>query len=130
MNRIFETCDIVSYSDAQGQPKWEQDMQDEMNSLFKNHTWDLVPRLRGKNIVKFQWVYKTKFTFEGTDEDHKSCLVAKGFSQQEGIKYIETFSHVAKMNYVRLILSFVARFDWQIHHMDVNNFFLHGDLYE
>jgi hypothetical protein len=72
MTRVLETCDHVSYSDAQGQPEWEQAMQDEMNSLLKNHTWDLVPRPQGKNIVKCRWVYKTKFTSEGVVEHHKS----------------------------------------------------------
>jgi hypothetical protein len=57
-------------------------------------------------------------------------LVAKGFSQQEGIDYTKTFSPVAKMNYVQLILSLVAFFRWKIHQMDVKSAFLHGDLSE
>jgi hypothetical protein len=130
MTHVLETCDHVSYADVQGKPEWEKAMQAEMNSLLKNHTWDLVPRPQGKNIVKCRWVYKTKFTFEGVVEHHKACLVAKGFSQQEGIDYTETFSLVAKMNYVRLILSLVARFGWKIHQMDVKSSFLHGDLSE
>jgi hypothetical protein len=47
----------------------------------------------------------------------------KGFSQQEGIDYTETFSPVAKMNSVRLILSLAARFGWKIHQMDVKSAF-------
>ena len=54
----------------------------------------------------------------------------KGFSQQEGIDYTETFATVAKMNYVWLILSLVARVGWQIHHMDVKSSFLRDDLSE
>jgi hypothetical protein len=54
----------------------------------------------------------------------------KGFSQQEGIDYTETFSPVAKMNSVRLILSLAAHFGWKIHQMDVKSDFLHGDLSE
>jgi hypothetical protein len=63
-----------------------------LDSLSKNHTWELVPQPQGKNVVKCRWVYRTKFTFEGVVEHHKSCLVVKGFSQQEGIDYTETFS--------------------------------------
>jgi hypothetical protein len=44
MTRVLKTCDRVIYSDAQGQPEWEQDMQIEIDSQLKNHTWDLVPR--------------------------------------------------------------------------------------
>jgi hypothetical protein len=79
-----------------------------MDSLEKNHTWDLVPRPQGKNIVNCQWVYQTEFTSEGAIECHKAHLFVKGFPQQEGIDYTETFSPVAKMNFVRLILSLVV----------------------
>ena len=66
-------------------------MQDEMNHLLKDHTWYFVTHPQGKDIVKCPWVYKTKFTSKGVVECHKSRLVAKGFSQQEGINYNETF---------------------------------------
>jgi hypothetical protein len=80
--------------------------------------------------VKCRWVYRTKFTSEGVVERHKACLVVKGFSQQDGIDYTETFSPIAKMNFTRLILSPVARFGWKIHQMNVKSAFLHGDLSE
>ena len=57
-------------------------MQLEMDYLEKNHICDLVPRPQGKNIFKCQWVYQTKFTFEGVVECHKANLVAKGLSQE------------------------------------------------
>jgi hypothetical protein len=63
-----------------------------------------------------------------SDIKHASSL--KGFSQQEGINYTETFSPIAKMNSVQLILSLVAHFGWKIHQMDVKSVFLHGDLSE
>jgi hypothetical protein len=78
--------------------------------------------------VKCRWVYKTKFTCKGVVERHKYFLVAKVFSQQEGIDYTETFSPVAKMNSTRLIISLVSLFGWQIHQMDVKSDFLHGNL--
>ena len=90
-------------------------MQHEMDSLEKNFTWDLDPRPTDKNVVKCRWVYRTKFTSNGVVERHESCLVAKGFSQQEGIDYMKSFSPVSKMNSVRLILSVVACFGLSIH---------------
>jgi hypothetical protein len=98
--------------------------------LSKNHTWELVPRPQGNHIVKYQWIYRNKFTSEGVVEKYKSLLVTKGFSQQEGIDYTETFARVTKMNYVRLILSLAAHFGWKIHQIDVNNSFVHGGLSE
>jgi hypothetical protein len=103
-------------------------MQTEIDTLLKNRTWQLVRQLQGKNLVKFRWVYRTKFTSKGVFEKHKSHLVVKGFSQQEGIDYTKTFSHVAKMNSIPLILSIVTRFGWKIHQMDVKTYFLHGYL--
>jgi len=84
-------------------------MQEKMDSLVKNHNWDLVPQLQGKKIVKCEWVYKTKFTFEGVIEHHKYRLIVKGFSQQEGINYNENCSLVEKMNSVQLILLLLAQ---------------------
>ena len=76
--------------------------------------------------MKCRWVYRTKFTFESVEHD-KYHLAVKVFSQQEGIKYTETFAHVAKMNSIQLILSLDACFGWKIHQMDVKSVFLHGD---
>ena len=61
---------------------------------------------------------------------HKAHHVAKGFSQVEGIDYTETFSPIAKMNSIYLVLSLYAYFKWEVHQMDVKFTFLHGDLHE
>jgi hypothetical protein len=75
-------------------------------------------------------MYKTQFTAEGNIEKHKAHLVAKGFSQQEGIDYNETFSQVAKMNTIQTILSLVASYQWELHQIDVKSAFLNGVLRE
>ena len=100
MTQILEYHDLESYANPHGKPKWEQAMQHEVDSLEKTHTWDLVPRLTEKNVVKCQWVYRAKFTSDGVVENHKAHLVVKVFSQQEGIDYIETFAPISKMNFV------------------------------
>ena len=81
MTQILNTCDPKSYTNAKMKPRWEQAMQHEMDYLEKNHTWYLVPWPQGKNIVKFRWVYQTKFTLEGVVEHQKAHFVAKRFSQ-------------------------------------------------
>jgi hypothetical protein len=57
-------------------------------------------------------------------------LVAKGFSQKEGIDYTETFSHVATMTTIHIVVSLPVKFGFEVHHMDVKSDFLHGDLLE
>jgi hypothetical protein len=65
MTHVLEAYDLVTYSYTQGQPEWEQDVQKKLDSVSKNHTWDLFPWPQGNNFVKCRWVYWTKFTFEG-----------------------------------------------------------------
>eukprot|EP00253_Pinus_taeda_P003920 PITA_03920 len=105
-------------------------MNEEYRSLLANDTWDLVPLPKGRKLVRCKWVYRTKYGLDAKFDKHKARLVAKGFSQVEGIDYTETFSPVAKMNSIRLVLSLVASFKWEVHQMDVKSAFLHGDLHE
>ena len=105
-------------------------MQHEMDSLEKNSTWDLVPRLTKKNVDKCRWVYQTKLTLDDVIERNKACFLAKIFFLQEAIDYKETFSSISKMNSIRLILSLASHFGFLIHKMDVKSSFLHGNLVE
>eukprot|EP00253_Pinus_taeda_P017407 PITA_17407 len=85
---------------------------------------------RDENLLDAKGVYRTKYGPNGKVDKHKARIVAKGFSQVEGIDYTETFSPIAKMKSVRLVLSLAATFKWEIHQMDVKYAFLHGDLHE
>eukprot|EP00253_Pinus_taeda_P021161 PITA_21161 len=105
-------------------------MNEEYRSLLANDTCDLVPLPKGQKLVRCKWVYKTKYVPDGKVDKHKACLVAKGFSQVEGIDYIETFSLVSKMNSIFLVLSLATSFKWEVHQMDVKSSFLHGNLHE
>lgn len=103
-------------------------MREEINALRKNNTWELVPKPKGAELVTCKWVYKLKTKADGTIERHKARLVARGFSQQYGLDYEETFSPVAKMVTVRTIVSLAAYKGWNLWQLDVKNAFLYGEL--
>ena len=105
-------------------------MDEEYRSLMENYAWDLVPLPKRRKLVRCKWIYITKYALDGIVEILKERLVAKGFSQVEGIVYNETFALVAKMNSICLVLSLVALHNWEFHQMDVKYIFLHGDLQE
>jgi hypothetical protein len=117
--QVSETRDPKTFVEASSHPDWDTTMNEEYRSLMANDTWDLVPLLKGRKLVKCKWVYRTKYASDGSVERHKARLVAKGFSQVEGIDYNETFATVAKMNSIRLVIALVASHKWEIHQMDV-----------
>ena len=90
----------------------------------------MVPLPSGRKIVRCRWVYRTKSPVDGQIIRYKSNLDAKGFQQVHGIDYDETFALVTKMDSIRLALEIAETKGWEVHHMDVKNAFLHGDLSE
>jgi len=80
--------------------------------------------------VTGKWIFKHKFHSDGSLARHKARWVVRGFSQQHGIDYDETFSPVVKPVTIRVVLSIAASYSWPIHQLDVKNAFLHGHLEE
>ncbi|KAK1260381.1 hypothetical protein QJS04_geneDACA002146 [Acorus gramineus] len=119
-----------SYREAVGIPEWEGAMAEELSALQRTHTWKIVPLPPGKTPISCKWVYKIKTNSDGSIERHKARLVARGFTQQHGIDYDETFAPVAKMTTVRTLISVASVRQWPIYQLDVKNAFLHGDLSE
>ena len=77
-----------------------------------------------------KWVFSIKHKVDGSVERYKARLMVKGYTQTYGIDYQETFSPIAKLNTVRVLLSLAANMDWPFHQFDVKNVFLHRDLEE
>jgi len=119
-----------TYRSALVDPNWRAAMVEEHDALLQNHTWDLVPRPAGANIVIGKWIFKHKFQADGSLERYKARWVLRDFSQRPGVDFSETFSPVVKPATVRTVLSLALSRQWPIHQLDVKNAFLHGTLTE
>lgn len=105
-------------------------MQEEFDALTLNQTWQLVPPPLGANIVSEKWVFHHKYNPDGSLSHHKARWVVRGFSQQHGVDFDETFSPIVKPTTIRIVLSLATSHSWPIHQLDVKNAFLHGHLNE
>ncbi|KAG8500752.1 hypothetical protein CXB51_002776 [Gossypium anomalum] len=123
-----------NYSEAiscEDSEKWMFAMQEEMESLHKNKTWDLVKLPKGKKTVLCKWVFKKKEGTPGVEEPkYKARLVAKGYSQVPGVDFTDVFSPVVKHSSIRALLGIVAMHDLELEQLDVKTAFLHGELEE
>jgi hypothetical protein len=109
---------------------WIVAMQDELNQFQRNDVWDLVPRPAHKNIIGTKWVFRNKMNEQGEVVRNKARLVAQGYSQQEGIDFTETFAPVARLEAIRLLLSYAVNNGITLYQMDVKSAFLNGVISE
>ena len=129
---MIDSSELECYEEAmqvETRKKWEQGMNEEMDSLVRNHTWDLVEFPVGKITLQNRWIYRLKEE-EGGMKMYKVRLVVKGFAQKKGIDFDEIFSLVVKVTSIRTILSLVVVEDLHLEQLDVKTTFLHGDLEE
>ena len=109
---------------------WKQVVQKEIMALEKTGTW-IIPKLPlGKKVVSCKWVFTVKHKKNGSIERLKAKLATRGFIQSYGVDYQQTFSLVAKLNTIQMLLSLVANLDWPLLQLDRKNVFLNGDLEE
>lgn len=118
----------VSYEEAKGHPEWNAAMQEDLDALNKNQTWELVSKPENCELITCKWVYCLKKNSDGVVDKYKARLVARGFPQSYGLDYEEPFSPVAKMVTVRTIFSLTTSMNWKLWQLDVKNAFLYGEL--
>jgi hypothetical protein len=119
-----------SFSEANKNEYWIKAMNEELDQIEKNQTWELVPRPEDKNVIGTKWIFKNKLNENGQIIKNKSILVCKGYAQVEGIDFEETFSPVERLEAIRMFLAFACFKNFKIYQMDVKSAFLNGTLEE
>ncbi|KAJ9538361.1 hypothetical protein OSB04_031094 [Centaurea solstitialis] len=119
--------EAVSGSESE---QWQEAMKAEMQSMYDNQVWELTNLPQHCRAVGRKWVFKKKTDMDGNVHTFKARLVAKGFTQTHGIDYDETFSPVAMLKSIRILMAISAYFNYKIWQMDVKTAFLNGKLTE
>jgi Reverse transcriptase (RNA-dependent DNA polymerase)/gag-polypeptide of LTR copia-type/Integrase core domain/GAG-pre-integrase domain/Domain of unknown function (DUF4219)/Zinc knuckle len=123
-------ADPTCFEEAANKEEWNKAMQEEIAAIERNNTWNLVRLPEGKNVISVKWLYKTKIGSDGKLVKHKARLVVRGFTQEQGVDFDETFAPVARFETIRTILAIAARLKLTVHQFDVKSAFLNGELKE
>ncbi|KAJ9549604.1 hypothetical protein OSB04_022147 [Centaurea solstitialis] len=130
-NKTFDSANEPSnYKEAMAgleAAKWKEAMESEIQSMYDNHVWELVDHTPGRKTVGNKWIFKKKTHMDGNVHTQTGC---KRLHSNSRIDYDETFSPVAKIKSIRILLAIAAFHDYEIWQMDVKTAFLNGKLDE
>ncbi|GJV22878.1 retrovirus-related pol polyprotein from transposon TNT 1-94 [Tanacetum coccineum] len=124
------TIESKNIKEALADHSWIESMQDELNQFKRLQVWELVPRPKGNNIIALKWLWKNKCDAKNIVVLNKTRLVAKGYKQEEGIDFEESFALVARLEAVRIFIAYAAHKNITIFQMDIKTAFLNGPLKE
>jgi hypothetical protein len=118
------------FYEANKHDDWIRAMNEELDQIEKNNTWEFVPRPTDKNALGSKWVFKNKINEQGQIVRNKARLVCKGYAQVEGQYFDETFAPVARFEAIIMFLSYACHNNFKVYQMDVKSTFLYGYLEE
>src|SRR6187455_1728529 len=135
-SRLANFCEFYSFvssleplkvEEALGDPDWIIAMQEELNNFTRNEVWSLVERSK-QNVIGTKWVFRNKQDEHGVVTRNKARLVAKRYSQVEGLDFGETYAPVARLESIRILLAYATYHGFKLHQMDVKSAFLNGPI--
>ncbi|GJZ84670.1 retrovirus-related pol polyprotein from transposon TNT 1-94 [Tanacetum coccineum] len=118
------------YKEALKEACWIEAMQEELNEFEQLEVWELVPRLDRVMIITLKWIFKVKLNKLGGVLKNKARLVARGYRQEEGIDFEESFVTVDRLEAIRIFIAYAAYKNMIVYQMDVKTAFLNGILRE
>ncbi|GJS10217.1 putative ribonuclease H-like domain-containing protein [Tanacetum coccineum] len=119
-----------TYKEALTQSCWIEAMQEELNEFKRLEVWELVPRPDKVMVITLKWIYKVKLDKLRGILKNKARLVARGYRQEKGIDFEESFAPVARLEAIRIFLAFATHMNMVVYQMDVKTAFLNGNLRE
>ncbi|GJR34978.1 putative ribonuclease H-like domain-containing protein [Tanacetum coccineum] len=119
-----------TYKDALIQSYWIEVMQQELNEFERLEVWKLVHRPDKVMVITLKWIYKVKLDELGGILKNKARLVSRGYRQEEGIDFEESFAPVARLDAIRIFIAFAAHMNMIVYQMDVKTAFLNDILRE
>eukprot|EP00271_Cylindrocystis_brebissonii_P002228 TRINITY_DN12662_c0_g2_i2.p1 TRINITY_DN12662_c0_g2~~TRINITY_DN12662_c0_g2_i2.p1 ORF type:complete len:428 (+),score=22.82 TRINITY_DN12662_c0_g2_i2:1103-2386(+) len=128
-----DTDDPLTVSEALARPdaeQWQAAITKELDTLASLGVFEVALCPPGVKPVKCKWVLKKKLKADGSLDKYKGRLVARGFSQTQGVDYFETYAPTVQMSATRALLALNATNDWDIHQIDINSAYVNADLQE
>ena len=110
---LIENDEPTTYEESLNSSQWLKAMKLEMDSMYTNQVWTLVDPPEGIKPIGCKWIFKKKTDMEGNVITYKARLVAKGYRQKQGVYYDETFSPVAMLKSIRILLAITAHYDME-----------------
>ncbi|WVZ96842.1 hypothetical protein U9M48_042425 [Paspalum notatum var. saurae] len=123
---FVSSIEPTTIDQALSDPDWVNAMHEELNNFTRNEVWTLQAKPKGARVIGTKWVFRNKQDDEGNIVRNKAKLVAKGYSQVEGIDFGETFAPVARLEAIRFLLTYATHHDMKLYQMDVKSAFLNG----
>nr|GEX42285.1 Gag-Pol polyprotein [Tanacetum cinerariifolium] len=127
---IVSTAEPKNIKEAMADSAWIKVMQEELYQFGRLQVWELVDKPFGKSVIRLKWLLKNKKDEDQTVIRNKARLVEKGYAQEEGIDFEESFALVARLEAVQIFVAYAAHKSFPIYHMDVKTTFLNGSLKE
>ena len=109
---------------------WVESMHEELNQFVKNDVWELALRPKNVHVIGTKWIFKNKTDEDGEIIRNKSRLVAQGYTQVGGVDFDESFTHVARLESIRILMSIACTMNFKLYQMDIKCAFLNGYLNE